>query len=286
MKKLIYLFIISMFALTACEPFQDPDVVLGSTPSTPEFSIEYMQGDSNTIIVKDLSAGNFARVWNFGENADGQSPLKQTSTEVLDTVKYIKAGTYTITLYVSGENGGGTAQNSKTITVTNDAVTGCTGTVALLTGDCLPSGRCWTFSQASGAIAVGPGPGDGSWYSSPAAGLVPEQYDDSYCFLFDGSEFQYNNNGSTINPYNGYVAEPFNVPPGLTWTFSEGTGLNGVDQIILPDGFFMGTMNASNVIDIVAISETELTLQAPMLFNDDGTPHTGGGWFQYYFVAI
>lgn len=286
MKKLTYLFIISIFALTACEPYQEADIPLGEAPIEPVFTVEYMQGDSNTIIVTDLSADNFTRVWDFGENADGQTPLKRTSTAVKDTVNYIKAGTYTITLYVSAESGGGTNQSSKTITITNDAVTGCTGTIALLTGDCLPNGKCWTFSQASGAISVGPGPGDGSWYSSPAAGLVPEQYDDSYCFLFDGNEFQYNNNGSTINPYNGYVAEPFNTPAGLTWTYSPGTGQNGNDQIILPDGFFMGTMNSSNVLDIVSISETELTIQAPLLFNDDGTPHTGGGWFQFYFVAI
>ncbi|MFK7951148.1 MAG: hypothetical protein AB8G11_26440 [Saprospiraceae bacterium] len=286
MKKLTYLFILSIFGFTACEPFQDSDITLSDAPSVPELSVEFMQGDPNTVIVKDLSAGNFSRVWDFGENEDGQKPIKRTSTNIIDTVSYLKAGTYTITLYVSAESGGGTNQSSETITIANDAQTGCTGTIAFLTGDCLPNGKCWTFSQAAGAISVGPAPGDGSWFSSDAGDLVPEQYDDSYCFLFDGNSFQYNNSGSTINPYNGYVAEPFNVPSDLTWTYSPGTGQNGNDQIIIPNGFFMGTMNSSNVIDIVSISETELTVQSPMLFNEDGTPHTGGGWFQFYFVAI
>jgi PKD repeat protein len=284
MKKLTYLFILSVFAFVACEPYQDVDIELGAAASVPDFSIEYAQGDSNTIIVKDLSSGNFSRVWDFGENADGQSPLKQTSVLTVDTVTYIKAGTYTISLYVSAGTGGGTAQNSKTITVANDAVTGCTGTVALLTGDCLPSGRCWTFSQVAGAVTVGPSQGDGSWFTSTAAGLEADQYDDSFCFFLDNTEFQYNNNGLTINPFNGYAAESFAGVSDPTWTFSEGTGTGGSDQIILPLGMFLGVRDASNVYDILTISETELIVQAPII-NEDGTPNVNNGWFELYFIA-
>jgi hypothetical protein len=284
MKKLTYLFILSIFAFAACEPFQDADIELGAAPSSPEFSIEYVQGDSNTIIVKDLSSGNFSRVWSFGENASGQTPLKRTSTSAIDTVTYLKAGTYTVTLYVAGESGGGTAQNAKIITVSNDAITGCTGTIALLTGDCLPAGRCWTFSQVAGAVTVGPSPGDGSWYASPAAGLAAEQYDDAFCFFLDGNVFQYNNNGATINPFNGYAAEPFNLPADLTWTYSPGTGDGGKDQIILGAGLFMGVRDASNVLDIITISETELVVRAPIV-NVDGTLNSNNGWFELYFVA-
>lgn len=284
MKKLTYLFILSVLAFAACEPFQDADIELGTPPATPDFSIEYVQGDSNMVIVKDLSTGNFNRVWNFGENADGQAPLKRTSTEATDTVTYLKAGTYTITLYVTATGGSGTAQNSKTITVSNDAQTGCGGTVALLTGDCLPTGKCWTFSQIAGAVSVGPSQGDGSWFSSTASGLVTDQYDDSFCFFLDGNEFQYNNNGLTVNPFDGYVAEAFTGPADPTWTFSEGTGTGGNDQIILPVGLFLGVRDASNVYDIVTISETELVVQAPIV-NEDGTPNSNNGWFELYFVA-
>lgn len=269
----------------ACEPFQDPDIDLGSAPNVPEFLIKYMPGDSNTVIVTDMSSGNFSRVWDFGENANGERPIKQTSTAVTDTVNYLKAGTYTISLHVSAETGGGTNQNSKTITVTNDAQTGCSGPIALLTGDCLPNGRCWTFSQVAGAITVGPSPGVGGWYSSPAGGLVTEQYDDAFCFTFNGNEFQYNNNGATVNPFNGYVAEPFTVPANPTWAYSPGSGQNGVDQIILPTGLFLGVRDASNVYDIVNISETELVVRAPIV-NEDGTPNSNNGWFELYFVAM
>ncbi len=284
MKKLTYLFILSIFAFAACDPFQDADIDLGAAPTTPDFSVEMMSGDSNTFIVKDLSQGNFTRLWNFGTNANGQSPIKRTSTEIIDTVTFLKAGTYTITLYVSAASGGGTTQNSKTITVANDAQAGCTGPIALLTGDCLPSGRCWTFSQVAGAVTVGPNPGDGSWYASPAAGLVANQYDDSFCFFLNNSEFQYNNNGLTINPFNGYAAEPFTGPANPTWIFSPGTGNSGRDQIILPVGLFLGVRDASNVYDIITLSATELVVQAPIV-NIDGTPNSNNGWFQLSFVA-
>lgn len=272
-----------MLAFWACDPVQDADVELGAAAVTPEFSVEMMQGDSNTFIVTDLSSGNFARVWDFGENADGQSPLKQTSTEMIDTVTYLKAGTYTITLHVSAESGGGTAQNSKTVTVENDAQAGCTGTVALLTGDCLPTGRCWTFSQVAGAVTVGPNPGDGSWFASPAAGLAADQYDDSFCFFLDGGVFQYNNNGLTINPFNGYAAEPFTSVADPTWIYSPGTGASGADQIILPVGMFLGVRDASNVYDILSISETELVVRGKQV--DEAGVDTPEGWFDLYFVA-
>lgn len=284
MKKLTYLFILSILAFAACEPYQDADIDLGTPPASPEFSVEMMAGDSNTFIVKDLSNGNFTRVWNFGTNADGQTPLKRTSTLAIDTVTYLKAGTYTITLYVSASNGSGTSQNSKTISVANDAVTGCSGTVALLTGDCLPAGRCWTFSQVAGAVTVGPAPGDGSWYASPAAGLVADQYDDSFCFFLDGNEFQYNNNGLTVNPFDGYQAQTFNYPSDLTWTFSPGTGDGGKDQIILAPGLFMGVRDSGPTLDIVSISETQLVVRAPIV-NIDGTLNSNNGWFELYFVA-
>ena len=283
MKNTIYLVFLSILVFAACEPFQADDIELGAAPATPEFTVEVSADDPNIIIVKDLSTGNFNRVWNFGENADGQTPLKQTSTLAIDTVSYLKAGTYTITLYVSSENGGGTAQNTQTIIIENDAVTGCSGVVALLTGDCLPAGRCWTFSQEAGAISVGPNPGDYSWFSSPAGGLVAEQYDDSYCFFLDGQAFDYQNNGATVNPFDGYQAQPFTNPADMTWTYSPGTGDGGADQIILPEGLFTGVRDASNVADIITISETELVLRAKQVdANGDPTPQ---GWFDIYFVA-
>jgi hypothetical protein len=283
MKNTIYLFLLLTLAFAGCDAYQDEDIELGAAPTTPEFSIEVSADDPNTIIVKDLSSGNFTRVWNFGENADGQTPLKRTSTEATDTVTYLKAGDYTITLYVSTETGGGTAQNAKTVVIADDAVTGCSGVIALLTGDCLPGGRCWTFSQEAGAISVGPNPGDFSWFSSPAAGLVPEQYDDSYCFFLDGQVFDYQNSGSTINPFDGYQAQPFDNPADMTWIYSPGTGANGADQLILPVGSFVGVRDASNTADIITISETELVLRAKQVdINGDPTPQ---GWFEIYLVA-
>lgn len=284
MKNQLYLLLVLLVGFMSCEPYQEEDISLPAPPAVPAFTVEFVQGDSNSVVVTDLSAGNFSRVWDFGQNANGDTPLKKTSTNAHDTVTYLKAGTYTITLHVSAENGGGTSQNSSTIVIEKDGTQGCDPTIANLTGDCLPAGKCWVFSQAAGAITVGPAPGDGSWFSSQAGGLAPEQYDDSFCFYLDGSSFVYNNNGATINPFNGYAAEPYPTPSDLTWTFSAGTGLGGTNQIILPVGYFLGVRDASNVIDIITLTETELVVRAPIV-NEDGSPNSNNGWFELYFVA-
>lgn len=281
MKNILYLSIIVFIAFMGCDPYQEADINLGQSPSIPDFSIEFLHGDSNTIIVTDLSQGNFARIWDFGENADGNRPIKQTSTLTTDTVQYSKAGSYTITLHVSAQGGGGTAQNSKTITIANDAQVGCEETIALLTGDCLPAGKCWTFSQVAGAVTVGPNPGDGSWHSSSEGGLEPAQYDDAFCFFIEGASFRYMNNGQTIDPWDGYQAVDYTPPTDHTWTFSPGTGNNGMDQIILTTDSFLGVWDASNVYDIVSLTETELVVQTPFLTQDNGQ-----GWFELYFVAL
>jgi PKD repeat protein len=274
MKNLF--FFILLLGLAACDPFQSPEIELPAPPNPPTFSVEFLAGDSNTVIVKDLSEGTFSRVWNFGENENGNTPVKRTSTLETDTVTYQKAGTYTITLHVAASDGGGTAQKSQTITIANDAQLGCSGTVALLTGDCLAAGKCWTFSTAAGAVRVGPTQGDGSWYSSPLNGLQTAQYDDGFCFFADGGVFQYNNNGQTVDPWNGYVPVDFTPPANQTWTFSAGTGEGGKDQIILPTGAFLGVWDDSSLYDILSISENEMVVQTPFL--------AGGGWFELTFV--
>jgi PKD repeat protein len=277
MKKITYLFIATLIGFASCEPFQSEDIVLEAAPDAPQFTMEALPNDPNTIVFKDLSGGNYARVWDFGESEEGKTPLKRTSTLTTDTVTYLKAGTYVVTLHVSAANGGGTAQSSKTLIIENDGQQGCDPKIALLTGDCLPAGKCWTFSTVAGAIGVGPNQGDVSWYNSPLNGLVTDQYDDSFCFFIDGGKFQYNNNGQTIDPFNGYIPVAYTPPTDHTWTFSPGTGAGGRDQVTLTVGSFLGVWDASNVYDIVTLTENELVVETPFL--------NGGGWFKLYFVA-
>lgn len=276
MKKITFLIIAIAAIISSCEPYEAADVVLATAPNAPQFSYSFLGNDPNTVVFTDLSEGNFVRVWDFGKNEDGKSPSPLKSSEKTDTVNFVKAGTYKVTLHISAANGGGTASSSQEIVITQDGNVNCTPTIALLTGDCLPAGKCWVFSQAAAAVGVGPTPGDVGWYSSPAGGLVSEQYDDSWCFFSEGQVFQYNNNGQTIDPWNGYVAVDY-TPPAMTWILNEGAGDSGEDQIELPVGGFMGVWDASNKYDIISLTETDLVVRSQQL--------GGTGWFELRFVA-
>jgi hypothetical protein len=261
----------------SCAPFEDPDIDIGPLPSAPNFSAEVMADDSNRVIIKVLSEGYFDLLWDL----PGGEP--KTSKKTVDTVLYRKAGTYPITLYVAGEGGGGTASAKKQVTIEKDATLPCDPTLSLLTGDCGAEGKCWTFSKVAGAITVGPTYGSGEWFTSTANGLVPDQYDDQYCFYFDGLVFEYNNNGLTVNPWDGYQAQPLDLPPG-EWIYIKGAGMNGRDQIILSNTHFMGTRDSDNVLDVVILTETQLVVRT-RIADQNGVP-AAEGWFEFHFEAV
>ena len=132
------------------------------------------------------------------------------------------------------------------------------------------------MSKAVGAVGVGPIPGSTEWYKSPVNGLQAEQYDDSFCFALSGG-FTYKNNGLTVDPWNGYTPIPYNPPKDQTWILNPTGGLEGVPRLTLTEGAFLGVWDASNVYDIVSITDTEMIVQTPFL--------KGGGWFQLTLVA-
>ena len=138
------------------------------------------------------------------------------------------------------------------------------------------------MSTAAGAVKVGPTYDDYSWYTSPENGLQPAQYDDRFWFKFEGGLFENRNNGASVNPWLGYAVVPYEG--GLSsFVLQEGTGINGRNQLILPDDQFMGVMDADNVMDIVQLTETDLVVRT-RLRQQDGTP-AAQGWFELHFVA-
>lgn len=275
MQKALFLIAITAFLVIGCKPDRDDDFQLGDAAAAPAFSVEVLASDSNRVVIKDLSEGNFQRLWSL----PGGTP--KTSAKAIDTVFYDKAGEYTITLFVSKSDGSGTPSASKKISITTDAPLTCSPKLALLTGDCGPGGKCWTLSHALGAVRVGPTYDDYSWFTSPENGLQSEQYDDGFCFTFDGFVFQNRNNVASVNPWNGYQAEAYD--PGISdFTFLEGTGINGRDQIILADDQFMGVWDCDNVLDVVKMTATELVVRGRQR-NQNGTPKPEG-WFELSFV--
>lgn len=274
MKKYIIpsVFLLLIGCFLSCEPSIDDQITLPTRPEDPSISIEQLNDGSNRVVVKDLSAGYFSRVWDL----PGGTP--NSSTLATDTILYQKAGDYSITLHATTEGGGGTASASQTISFAEDAILSCTDEITNLTGGCEnPNGKCWTLSQVAGAISVGPTPGSTEWFTSPEGGLVPEQYDDRFCFTFEESSFQYKNNGSTIDPYQGYAAIAIDPPTDLKYFLSEGGGEEGETRIVLPDGAFMGVMDSGPLYDIIYLTETELVVRSQII--------GGAGWFDLYFTA-
>ncbi len=269
---LLSIFVLSIF-WPACTPFTEEDIDLGPLPGPPSFSMEYVQGDSNLVVIKDLSQGAFSRLWSCPGGVPDRSQKSQ------DTIFFRKAGTYTITLFAASAGGSGTSQVSKQIVIANDAVTACSDLIVLLAGGCEEaSSKCWTLTRAAGAVTVGPTPGSGELFSSQPDGLQPEQYDYRFCFRFDANRFQYLNNGLTIDPWNAYQAVPYSTPTDHTWTIIPGGGENGETRILLTEGSFMGVWDAGNTYDIVTLTATELVVRSPFL--------NGGGWFELYFTSI
>lgn len=255
--------------IAACSPVEDADISLPALPGPPTLSVAFLPGDSNRVVVQDLSSGFFDRNWEF------TGGVPQQSKRTVDTVFYPKAGDYTITLYASAEGGGGTSQNSVTVKIPKNAGGSCDPLVALLTGDCGAEGKCWTLTHAAGAVRVGPTPGSSEWYTSPANGLQAAQYDDKFCFYFPGLSFVYDNNGQSVDPFNGYAVVNYTPPTGMTWFLSKGGGAGGADRIVLPQGAFMGVWDSGPLYDIVSITESKLVVRSQIVNNS--------GWFDLTF---
>ena len=153
---------------------------------------------------------------------------------------------------------------TQTVPIANTVELPCEGTLALLTG--CDNQKTWIFSGEAGAISVGPQPGSSEWYSSPVAGLVPEQYDDSYQFTTDG-EYFYENNGGTVNPYEGYVVTELAVPDTLSYLLFDGAGLNGETRSTCPktnsDSAGSWAYDAGLTFDIVELTEDCLVCPLP-----------------------
>lgn len=251
----------------ACQPFTEEGIDLPNPPAA-SFDWSFVDGDENRVVFESTSSDGFLHFWDFGNG--------QTSNATSDTIFYPVEGSYEVSYAVHNAGGKGTA--TATINIAQTVDLPCEGTLALLTG--CDNQKTWIFAQDEGAISVGPDPYSTGWYSSPASGLVVEQYDDSYQFTEDGA-FVYANNLSTINPWEGYISNPLEVPE-LTYLLSEGTGTSGEDQIILPACWFMGTWDSGPVYDIVELTETRLVIHGAV---QTGECTTGDGFFTFIFEA-
>ncbi len=280
MKTPIIIYITASFALLfngSCNPSRDDSFSLDKNIEVPSISIEAVPNDGNRFVIKDLSSNNFIGLWDLDK---GGAPA--TSSKLIDTVFYSKAGEYTISYHISKSDGSGTAVASKKVTVLQNAAASCSPKLSLLTGECGPSGKCWTLSKKVEAVKVGPTYDDFSWFKSPVNGLQDAQYDDAFCFTFTDFVYENRNNGKSVTPWDGYKAIDYNG--GLSkFEFLEGTGISNRDQIIIPNDQFMGVWDSDNIMDIVKLNEKELVVRTK-LRAQNGIP-AAEGWFELMYEA-
>lgn len=271
-----------VLAVQGCQPYEEEGIDLPGAPSA-SFSWSFIDAvdslgqvvgvDSNRVAFEAAPVeGSFLQLWDFGNG--------RTSDQRLDTAYYPMEGDYEVTYSVHTAGGMGLASDVVTIEQTLELP--CAGTLALLTG--CENQITWKFSDEIGAISVGPDPYSTSWYASPPGGLETFQYDDLYQFTEDGV-YVYNNNGSTMNPFEGYVETEVAIEPS-TYFLSEGTGTSGEDQIQLSALSevlcgFMGVWDSGPNYDIVELTESRLVIHGPI---QTGDCEQATGWFTMIFV--
>ncbi|MGB2423696.1 MAG: hypothetical protein ACPH97_03120, partial [Flavobacteriales bacterium] len=212
-----------MLATVGCDPYVENGPGLSDPPSAEVswyFLPDTVDGvigiDSNTVVFEaEATPDVFAHLWDFGNGKFSENPV--------DTVIYYAEGAYGVSY--QGHAQGGMAYFSDSVYIERTLELPCEGTLALLTGCDNP--KSWKFASDAGAIAIGPSPGSTEWYASPEGGLVSFQYDDRWTLTKDG-EFVYNNNGSTMNPFDGYVETEMTVAP-TTYALELEAGPNGED---------------------------------------------------------
>lgn len=259
MKK-IWLYIMVLAFASACEPYQEDDIDIGDLPEAPSFTFEYSTENPNMVTFTDVSTGFFARQWSF----EGGFPATATDQQV--EIMFPNMGDWVVTLNAVKSGGSGTSFSTQVVNILEDAPITCDDNRTFLAGGCEDNDiKCWTFTYESGAITVGPVEGSAEWFSSTAGSLQIDQYDDRFCFQFNGSAFTYNNNGLTVNPWAGYEPQPFDSPAEMTWALQEGGSWGGNLHLVLPEGAFIGVRDSGPNYDIIELTENRLILRSPLV---------------------
>ena len=274
---------IILCGLQSCKPQEEEGIDLPGAP-VASFAWTFIDAvdslgqvigiDSNRVDFRAAEVeGAFLQLWDFGNG--------QTSDELRDTAYYPVEGDYEVTYSVHTAGGMGLA--SEIITIERTLELPCEGTLALLTG--CDNQKSWKLSNEAGAISVGPDPYSTEWYTSPADGHTEWQVDDRYQFTEDGV-YLYNNNGSTMNPFEGYVETEIAIDP-TNYLLTEGTGTSGEDQISLSPFAedlcgFMGVWDSGPVYDILEITEDRLVIHGPI---QTGDCQQSEGWFTLIFIV-
>jgi len=161
-----------------------------------------------------------------------------------------------------------------------------------------PVGGTWKLSPEAGALKVGPGVDDGSWWANSLEDVTTRAcyFDDEYMFNADGSFNNVLQDTTWLETWQGVTAEGCGTPVAphdgsnaATWEYNTGTGtvtLTGVGAYLgLPKVYNGGEITAANADTSIASITYDIAFSGAD--NDTMTVsiNFGPGYWTYKLVA-
>jgi hypothetical protein len=254
-------------------------------------------GASNKYVLTSTSTNGFRYDWDKGAGT-GFSQGKS-----VDTVYFPYMGSYTIKLLVYGQGGMDSAKQVITVAANDPAA--CAGTQLGFITSCTQ--KKWKLDPAAAAYKVGPGPNDGSWWSSGAGDVTGRscEFNDEYVFVFAAARtFNYDNKGDfygdgylgdnshTCQPSSNYTAAQAGWGSGsFTYTFVPNAGVAGLGQLTVSGhGAHIGLQKVRNNGEVtsgpasaITYDVLEMTHNTPGNYDllTVGVAIGGGGWWTF-----
>lgn len=216
------------------------------------FTVTPVAGVPNKYVLTSTSTNSFRYDWDkaMGSFVQGKQ---------VDTVYFPYMGNYTIRLLAYGQ--GGMDSTSQVINVAANDPNACNGTQLGFITSC--TSKKWKLDPAAGAYKVGPGPNDGSWWSSGAGDVTWRfcEFNDEYIFTFSAARsFVYDNKGDfygdgylgdnshTCQPSSNYTAVQAPFGSGnFTYNFTPNAGVAGLGQLqVVGTGAHIGLQKVRN----------------------------------------
>jgi hypothetical protein len=257
------------------------------------FTVTPVSGVSNKYVLTSTSQNAFRYDW------DKASGSYVTGKQV-DTVYFPYMGTYTIRLQVFGQ-GGMDASSAQIVVAANDPAA-CAGTQLGFITSC--TSKKWKLDPAAGAYKVGPGPNDGSWWSSGAGDVTGRycEFNDEYTFVFGAARtFSYDNKGDfygdgylgdnshTCQPSSNYTAAQAGWGTGsFTYSFTPNAGVAGLGQLtVTGHGAHIGLQKVRNGGEVTSGPASAITYDVLAMTSAGGYDlltvgvSIGGGWWTF-----
>ncbi|MBC2846310.1 hypothetical protein [Winogradskyella flava] len=297
LKKGVYciLALLMLSAPFSCEQEDDLNIIAGL-----DFNIATLNAEGNetgviaTTIPPD---GRIVYTVDFGDpngvdipngNGDTDDVIQTTSGPMVSYEYPLESATYTITVTASlsgKEDVSITKEHTVIYVVEPDPTPGS------------PIAGTWRLAPQAGALGVGPGQGNVSWFSNSDEDVITRDclFDDEYVLGEDGSFQNILGDETWLEPWQGFDPEQCGTPvfphdgsanASASYTYNDAAGTLTVNG----QGAFMGLAKVINGAELAAgeTAPDSRTYQATL--SDDGLsltldiPVAGDGWWQFNFV--